>query len=114
MELNPLRAGLVARPETYPWSSFAAKVGRAQLDWLDADPCWASLGRTEPERRGAYEAWVRSGVPDEELRFLRLALERGQLTGERRFQAEVAARIGRRIEFRGRGRPRKPSPPRRK
>lgn len=106
VELNPVRAGLVARPEAYPWSSFAAKVGQAQLDWLDADPCWPSLGRTERERRQTYEAWVRSGVPDEELRFLRLALERGQLTGGGHFQAAVAARIGRRIEFRGRGRPR--------
>jgi len=107
VELNPVRAGLVARPREYPWSSFAAKIGRAKLDWLDADPCWESLGRTEADRRKTYAAWVRSGVEADELQFLRLALDRGQLTGDSAFRGKVAARIGRRIEFRGRGRPRK-------
>ncbi len=114
VELNPVRAGLVARPREYRWSSFAAKIGRQKLDWLDADPCWESLGRDESQRRRRYAAWVRSGVEAEELRFLRLALERGQLTGDERFRTEVAKRIGRRIEFRGRGRPKKPTPRREK
>ena len=114
VELNPVRAGLVARPEQYRWSSFAAKIGRAKLDWLDADPCWESLGRDASQRRKQYAAWVGSGVDEAELRFLRLALDRGQLTGNDRFRAEVAQRIGRRIEFRGPGRPKKPDPPRKK
>jgi putative transposase len=107
VELNPVRAGLVRRPEDYRWSSFAAKIGRRKLAWLDTDPCWASLGRTEAARRQAYAAWVRSGIAEDELAFLRLAAQRGQLTGEKSFGAEVAGRIGRRIEFRGPGRPRK-------
>jgi len=114
VELNPVRAGLVAHPEQYRWSSLAAKIGRAKLDWLDADPCWESLGRDASERRQQYVAWVCSGVGEEELRFLRLALERGQLTGDERFRTEVAERIGRRIEFRGRGRPKKRAPSREK
>ena len=51
VELNPVRAGLVARPEDYRWSSFAAKIGRQSLDWLDADPCRESLGRDASQRR---------------------------------------------------------------
>jgi putative transposase len=105
VELNPVRAGLVRRPENYRWSSFAAKIGRSRLDWREADPCWASLGRTEAARREAYAAWVRSGIAEEELAFLRLAAQRGQLTGDRRFAAAVARRTGRRIPFRGPGRP---------
>jgi len=64
------------------------------------------LGRDASQRRQEYAAWVYSGVPEKELRFLRVALERGQLTGDEGFRTEVAQRTGRRIEFRGRGRPR--------
>ena len=105
VELNPVRAGLVARPEDYRWSSFAAKIGRSRLDWLDADPCWASLGRTAAARREAYAVWVGCGIAEDELAFLRLAAQRGQLTGDNRFAAAIARRTGRRIPFRGPGRP---------
>ena len=50
-ELNPVRAGLVAHREDYRWSSFAAKIARQKLDWLDADPCRQSLGRDASQRR---------------------------------------------------------------
>jgi len=49
--LNPVRAGLVAHREDYRWSSFAAKIARQKLDWLDADPCRQSLGRDASQRR---------------------------------------------------------------
>ena len=67
----------------------------------------AALGRTEAARRRAYAAWVRSGMAEDELAFLRLAAQRGQRTGDASFGAKVARRIGRPIEFRGPGRPRK-------
>jgi len=105
--LNPVRAGLVARPEDYRWSSFAEKIGRQKLDWLDGHPSRESPARDASQRCQEYAAWVYSGVAEEELRFLRVALERGQLTGDERFRTEVAQRTGGRIEFRGGGRPRK-------
>jgi putative transposase len=36
-----------------------------------------------------------------------LALQRGQLTGSRRFVDEIAKKMERRVEFRGPGRPQK-------
>jgi REP element-mobilizing transposase RayT len=38
VELNPVRAGLVESPEHWPWSSYAATVGRRRApDFLDVD-----------------------------------------------------------------------------
>src|SRR5881296_2637448 len=43
IELNPVRAKLVARPEDYPWSSFRDKIGVCHTSWLDLDPCYQGL-----------------------------------------------------------------------
>lgn len=71
------------------------------------DPCYLALGRSAHERALRYREWVRAAVPEGESERIRQAIQRGQLTGGERFIAVAAKRVGRRIEFRGRGRPRK-------
>ena len=50
---------------------------------------------------------VRSTIPANEWELIREALQRGQLTGTERFVGEVGAIVGRRIENRKQGRPKK-------
>lgn len=107
IELNPVRAGLVVAPEQYRWSSYRTKMGIEAANGLDADPCYLSLGPTAEERAERYAAWVRSGVPSGEWEAIRVAVQRGQLTGTTRFAEDVAVRMGCRVERRGPGRPRK-------
>jgi putative transposase len=66
------------------------------------------LGKTRKERCLAYRAFVDEGIGEGELEKIRTALQRNQLTGNERFRNEIAARTGRRISARGRGRPKKP------
>lgn len=110
VELNPVRARLVCRPEEYSWSSYRQKIGIERDTWLDFDPCYRTLGRSAEERHAAYAAWIGRGVTTKEADLIRSALQRGQLTGTGRFVEEVAARTGKRIELRGRGRPRARDP----
>jgi putative transposase len=42
-----------------------------------------------------------------EWELIRQSLQRGQLTGGKRFVDEIEAKIERRVEFRGQGRPKK-------
>ncbi len=49
-----------------------------------------------------------SAIADGEWQVIRIVVQQGQLTGGPWFADDVERRIGRRIEFRGRGRPRKP------
>jgi putative transposase len=105
VELNPVRAKMVATPEAYPWSSYRAKIGAVSCGWLDLDPGYQALAPTDRERRECYRQYVEQGVPEHELRIIRGAVQRNQLTGSELFIAEIEQRIGRRIMSRERGRP---------
>ena len=56
-----------------------------------------------------HTAYLHSVVSAEEEKLIRQAVRRNQLTGNERFINEIAERVGRRIELRGRGRPGKPA-----
>jgi putative transposase len=44
IELNPVRARMVAAPEQYPWSSCRHRLGQTRCAWLDEDPGYLGLG----------------------------------------------------------------------
>ncbi len=107
VELNPVKAHMVDSPETYMWSSYAAKAGFGECNWLDFDPCYLSLSPDPSERQCIYREFVEHGIYTEEQAFISRAVERNQLTGSVRFVDEIESRIGIRVEARGQGRPAK-------
>ena len=108
IELNPLRAGMVRRPEDYAWSSYRQRIAPAPLGMPLASPaCYRALGVDEDERRLHYRAYVTAGDAPDELESIRVAVNRNQLTGNDRFKAEIERKLGRRISDRGPGRPSK-------
>jgi putative transposase len=107
VELNPVRAGMVSRPEDYRWSSYAQQAGMCDAVWIDAHPLGTGRESMLAERRRAYREFVDAGVPAEEIEHIRQALRRNQLTGGARFIDEIERRTGIRVETRGRGRPQK-------
>jgi REP element-mobilizing transposase RayT len=65
VHLNPVRAGLVDRPEEWPWSSFPGYARRAERrEWVSYDELLASrggaFGGSDPGR--AYRSYVASGL----------------------------------------------------
>lgn len=56
-------------------------------------------------REDKYKKWMEETVPDGEWELIRQVVQRGQLTGSNRFIEEVSKRTGKRIKFRGQGRP---------
>lgn len=106
VELNPVRANIVKRPEDYAWSSYRAHIGLAPLAWLDEDPCYISLGLTPADRRARYAQWVADAIPTGEWATIRQAIHREQLTGSHKFIWDIQKRTGRWLEPRERGRPR--------
>ena len=107
VELNPVRAGMVDNPAKYRWSSCPAKVGAEQMAWLDLDPFYLSLGRSAARRAEKYAAWLSETIPEAELTLIRETIQRGQLTAGAKFAGEISEKIGRRMELRGPGRPKK-------
>ncbi len=112
IEANPLRAGMVADPAAFPWSSHPARVTGAADPLLDPFPEWEGLGRTEPLRRLAWRRRVARPLADRELTAIRSCAASGRPLGSPDWVASAAGRLG--IDPtppRPRGRPRKVVPP---
>ncbi len=107
VELNPVRAGIVDSPEEYRWSSYSHQIGLETEPWMDQHMGFDDLGVSDQVRRQKYKEWIEDYIPQHQLDFIRKTVQRGQLTGSTRFQEEIHRKIGRRVECRGRGRPKK-------
>lgn len=96
---------MVHKPEDYEWSSYRARIGLSDCEWLDPDPCFLALGRDEERPRERYRQFVELGAHEHELNFIRSAVQRNQLTGSEVFIREIEQRTGERILYRSPGRP---------
>jgi putative transposase len=105
IELNPVRAGMVALPGDYPWSSFHCNaLGRAD-GLVTPHPALEELATDDLSRRNQYLALVASGLADAELAELRLHATRQKAWGSGEFAAALEAELGRPVTIRKRGRP---------
>ena len=107
IDLNPLRAGMVAAPGEYKWSSYGCKGQGKKDSVVDFDESYLALGENKSERQEAYEQYVRDTIPEGEIKLIRDSLQRGQLTGSERFRQEILQRQGIRFSNKGPGRPKK-------
>lgn len=62
IHLNPVRAGLVADPADYPWSSHRAYLGEAATDWLETGTGLRMFDADTPLARARYRAFVEQGI----------------------------------------------------
>lgn len=62
VELNPVRAGIAARPEEYKWSSYPVYINRRGSDLVDLDPEYLGLHEKESERIETYREYVETGI----------------------------------------------------
>jgi len=106
VDLNPVRAAIVALPDEYYWSSYRGHVGISDDRLLDPCSAYRELGNSDAERAQAYRAFVALNSHENELATVRTALQRNQPTGSRQFCNEIEQRIGRRISTHAPGRPR--------
>lgn len=61
--LNPLRAGMVKRLETWPWSSYLDICGQAiQREWMQTDWVLAQFGRQRASAIRKYVQFVHEGA----------------------------------------------------
>jgi len=66
VHLNPVRAGLLKRPEGYLWSSYRGYVGKEKEDWMEYG--WVQSQFGERRRRAAWEyrIYVEEGLREED------------------------------------------------
>lgn len=105
IELNPVRAAIVDSPSRFRWSSYRGHAGMEVDPLLDEHAVYSELGRTAMEREKEYRTFVNRGIDQVELRVIREAVQRNQLTGSGQFRETIEERTGRRISDRPPGRP---------
>jgi len=62
VDLNPVRAGLVALPQDYPWSSHLHYTGAGQDRLITPHALYWELGNTPFAREAAYAQLVQAGI----------------------------------------------------
>ena len=67
IEMNPVRAQMVTRPEDYRWSSYHAHALGERVPWLTEHTVYTGLGSTDDERRTAYRALCGQPLTEAEL-----------------------------------------------
>lgn len=106
IELNPVRAGVVSRPEEYKWSSYSMN-GSGKHDWLDCHEEYLRLGGSAKERSYAYRELFNDKLSEEELGLIRKATHYSQPVGDDEFRTLMASKYGIKLGYMKRGRPAK-------
>ena len=109
IEMNPVRADMVAHPRDYPWSSYGfnalGETGK-NADWLTPHLEYKRLGRDAAERQGAYRQLFRAAVSNADLTAIRESTHKGWALGSERFKQQIERLTQRRTTSKGVGRPR--------
>ncbi|OZI35402.1 transposase [Bordetella genomosp. 1] len=107
IELNPVRAGLVARPEEYPWSSYCARLREAEGGVLALHPAYLALGATLEARQRVYRALAAQALHEDELMQIRGATQTGNPLATSAYCRALQTALARPVVTARRGRPRK-------
>jgi putative transposase len=105
IELNPVRAGMVATPGDYPWSSFRQNSSGRLGPPLVPHPLYRALGASEAERASAYREIVAAGIGAGELESIRASARKCRALGTAEFCARVETQLERSVTPREQGRP---------
>lgn len=105
IDLNPVRAGLVAEARDYPWSSHAHYAGLRSDRLVTPHPLFWTLGNTPFSREAAYTDMVRAGVPPGQQIALTQSALSGWALGDPDFVADLQKRTARRVSKTQSGRP---------
>ena len=105
IDLNPVRAGMVAQARDYPWSSHAHYLGLRTDKLLTPHPLVWALGNTPFAREAAYAEMVAAGVQAGQQQALTDSALRGWALGEPAFVKNLQTLTARRVSPKPRGRP---------
>lgn len=108
IELNPVRAVMVAHPADYPWSSYRANAQGDEDALVTPHEIYLGLGVTQASRLAAYRALFRSELEPGLVDEIRRATNGNFALGSARFAEAIAAVLGRRVTRGKPGRPKKP------
>ena len=105
IDLNPVRAAMVAEPLDYAWSSHGFYVGARSDKLITPHALFWDLANTPFGREAAYADLVRAGISAEQQAALTKSALAGWALGEADFVADLQKRTERRVNKTKAGRP---------
>ncbi len=103
VELNPVRAGMVAHPSEYPWSSHAFNALGKANDVVTPHALYQALGSDEQARQTAYRALLKASIDEKDLREIRETTNKSRVLGSERFKSDVERLLQRQAAPKPRG-----------
>ncbi|SRR5690606_26595865 len=107
IELNPVRAGMVRRPDDYAWSSVRINCGTRASSLVTPHAVFLELGKTAEIRAARYRELLEEGLPQKVMNELRNGVRSGLPAGSEEFRQSLEASVNRSLRRRRPGRPRK-------
>ncbi len=107
IELNPVRANMVAHPSDYPWSSYRSNAQGQTNKLVTPHLEYRRLGKSDDERQAAYRQLFKSHIPENSLNEIRDATNKAWVLGNDRFKQRIQKQLERRVEPNARGGDRK-------
>jgi putative transposase len=105
IELNPVRATLVAAPEQYAWSSYRHHIGLATDELISDHALYWTLGNTPFDRHAQYKQLFEQDFAAGEIDLIRQSTHGGWVLGTRDFALQLGRKSARRGERHSPGRP---------
>ena len=105
IDLNPVRAGMVAQPRAWQWSSHAHYLGQRIDKLVTPHALYWALGNTPFAREAAYAGLVQAGIGSGDQATLTEAALSGWALGDAEFVAELQKKSPRRVAKAKAGRP---------
>jgi len=107
IELNPVRAAMVAAPGDYPWSSYRANALGIADPVVTPHTLYHDMAASHEARLAAYRGLFEDVLDDRLLQRLRECTNGGFVLGSPTFERQIAGMLGRRTWKGSPGRPRK-------
>ncbi len=105
IEINPVAASMVEKPEEYPWSSYHYNaIGKPDL-LVTPHLVYRCIAGGVDKRLSVYCELFRYSLPDHELNEIRSCLTANQVLGSGCFRGQVEGMLGRKLGHLKRGRP---------
>lgn len=97
IELNPVRAQMVAHPSEYPWSSYRCNGVGQSNPLIKAHYKYEELGRTEEDRQRGYRALFKAHMSEMQLEEIRAATNKEWVLGSEYFKEKIEQQLQRRV-----------------
>ena len=89
IEHNPVRAGMVAHPGEYNWSSFKTNAANKKNEIITMHPVYKELGKDSEKRCSAYRELFSLHLDDKQIHEIRDAINGQLVYGREEFKEKI-------------------------